>query len=855
MKSMRPDSPIRQTSLLTRALAANIGLVGVSVLSLALLFLVMQRSVLQRQLESRAQLLAEFLASESELAMLVHNRPELERTASAALSSEDVLYVWMADDHGNMLAEAARPGFPLSAIPSRPAVKGSAPAAIFKDTDSQPMFLDVASDVATRAGSQMLDWESPKTSGSHLGVVRVGFSMSKQRSLFLRTIVIGLSVAFLALGLILAVHYLQLRKLLQPLNDLVIFTRKVAEGDLTQRAPAVNIDEISDLTAAFNHMVEELRRTTVSKTHVDDILESMAESLVLMDADRRIRIANRATYTLLGYREGTLVGEPIDRITIGARLFDAMTPAQGNSPLGLETEYISRDGSRIPVLICAAVMRAGGDELICVAQDMRERKRVERELLEAKEAAEAANRAKSIFLANMSHEIRTPMNAILGFSQLMLRDPALSAGAKGDLNIINRSGEHLLALINDILDMSKIEAGQMRLNPAPFDLFGLVEDMASMFCARAQSKALQFELRRADCCERSVVADQGKIRQVLINLLGNAVKFTEQGGIKLRVSTHHGQGGQLFLSAEVEDTGAGIAPEEQKKLFRPFAQTESGERLKVGTGLGLAISREYARLMGGDITATSQVGKGTTFRFEIPVERDNANVVVKFPARRRVVGLQAMQDVPRVLIVDDEPNNRAWLNKLLTLVGFSVREAHDGEEAVRTWETWRPNLILMDRRMPVMDGMEATQKIRAHPDGKQTKIIALTASAMDEDRREVMTSGVDDYLSKPCKEDELLDTIQTHLGLAYLYAEEETSESPKPASPPAAPAGPGPLSALPPELIDELQEAVLDGDKYRLDELLQKVEEQAPQSAHSLQELADQYEYDALADLLEEARR
>ena len=824
-------------------------------LSLAVLFLVTQRSVLQRQLESRARLLAEFLASESELAMLVHNRPELERAASAALSIEDVLYVRMSDNYGNLLAEAARPGFPLSGIPSRPAIKGSAPAAIFKDTGAQPMFLDIAGDVSTSAGSQMLDWESPKTSGSHLGLVRVGFSMAKQRSLFLRTIVIGLSVAFLAIGLILAVHYLQLRKLLQPLNDLVIFTRKVAEGDLTQRAPDVKVDEISDLTAAFNHMVEELRRTTVSKTHVDDILESMAESLVLMDSRRRIRIANRATYTLLGYSQGTLVGAPIDQITIGAGLFDAMTLSQGTAPLGVETEYISRDGTRIPVLICAAAMRAGGDELICVAQDMRERKRVERELLQAKEAAEAANRAKSVFLANMSHEIRTPMNAILGFSQLMLRDPGLSADAKGDLNIINRSGEHLLALINDILDMSKIEAGQMRLNPAPFDLFGLVEDVASMFCARAQSKALQFDLFRADDSVRSVVADQAKIRQILINLLGNAIKFTEQGSIKLRVSTHEAKDGPLFLSAEVEDTGVGISLEDQKKLFRPFAQTESGERLKVGTGLGLAISREYARLMGGDITATSQIGKGTIFRFEIPVERGDTESAVRPPARRRVIGLQAVQEAPRVLIVDDERNNRAWLNKLLTLVGFSVREAHDGEEAVRTWETWRPHLILMDRRMPVMDGMEATRKIRTHSAGKQTKIIALTASAMEEDRREVMESGVNDYLSKPCKEDELLDTIQTHLGLAYLYAEVETSQSPKPAGPPPAPPGPKPPFELPSELVAELQQAILDGDKYRLDELIQKVGEQAPQSAHSLQELADQYEYDALADLLEEACR
>jgi PAS domain S-box-containing protein len=613
----------------------------------------------------------------------------------------------------------------------------------------------------------------------------------------------------------------------------------------------VNIDEIADLTVAFNHMVGELRRTTVSKTDVDDILHSMAESLVVIDAERRIRIANRATYTLLGFEEGTLVGEPIDRIAAGARLFDAVTLAWGNCSQGVETEYIARDGMRIPVLICAALMRDGGDEVIYVAQDMRERKRKKRELLEAKEAAEAANRAKSIFLANMSHEIRTPMNAILGFSRLMLRDPTLSAGAKGDLNVINRSGEHLLALINSILDMSKIEAGQTRLNPATFDLFGLVDDMAAMFRTRAEAKGLEFDLLRTDGCERSVVADEGKIRQVLINLLGNAVKFTERGWIKLRMATGQRNDNPLWLSAEIEDTGAGIAPEEQNKLFRAFAQTESGQRLQVGTGLGLAISREYARLMGGDITVTSQVGQGTTFCFEIPIERGDPNAVARQPVRRRVIGLQNVQEAPRVLIVDDERNNREWLNKLLTLVGFSVREADNGEAAIRIWEEWRPQLVLMDLRMPVMDGIKATRRIRAHPAGEQTQIIVLTASAMDEDRRVVMESGVDDYLSKPCKEDDLLEKIQTHLGLEYRYAEEEPSQ-------PAA-ASPAPLERelleLPLELIAELQQTIVDGDKYRLDELIRAIEEQDPGTASSLQELADRYDYDALAHVLAEARR
>jgi len=224
----------------------------------ASLFLVTQRSAMQGQLEARAGLLAEFLASQSELAMLVRNRPELERTAAAALSSEDVLYVRMADASGSVLAQVARQGFPLSDIPARAKIHGPSPAAIITHAEAQAAFLDVEKEVCTHAGAQMLDWEATKPGDSNLGVVSVGFSMAKQRALFIRTVLIGVTVAVMALLLILALHYLQLRRLLKPLNDLVAFTRKVAAGDLKQRAPIVSIDEVSDLTLAFNCMVKEL---------------------------------------------------------------------------------------------------------------------------------------------------------------------------------------------------------------------------------------------------------------------------------------------------------------------------------------------------------------------------------------------------------------------------------------------------------------------------------------------------------------------------------------------------------------------------------------------------------------------
>jgi PAS domain S-box-containing protein len=690
-------------------------------------------------------------------------------------------------------------------------------------------------------------------SGVTWGCLQLGTSQARtERDVgTMRTIAVGVSLLTM-LTLVVAGVYLS-QSLVSPMVRLARVAERIGRGEWDATIDVHGRDEVGALADSFRTMVDELRRTTVSKTYVDDIVQSMADSLVVVDSHGTIQMANRATHALLDYAEGSLVGEPVRRIAAEAGAASAAgSPLLRGHSHQIESAYITRDGRRIPVLISTTAMGSEGSHLICLAQDLRERKRAEGELHVAKEKAEAANRAKSAFLANMSHEIRTPLNAVLGYTQLMLRDAALEKPAHDYLNIISRSGEHLLALINDVLDMSKIEAGGMTTNVKAFDSATLVADLAAMFRLRASSKGLRFDVVEAPDAVRNVVGDQGKIRQVLINLVGNAIKFTDRGHVKLEVTAHDRADGQLWLSARVEDTGVGIAASEQGKLFQPFTQTQSGLNLQAGTGLGLAISAQYARLMGGQITMSSEVGTGTVCLFEIPVQPVDAASVVSVSPDRRVIGLAAGSTAPRVLIVDDERDNRGWLNGLLTSVGFEVREADNGEAAVREWNTWRPQLVLMDLRMPVMDGLEAIRRIRKSAPGTGTVIIALTASAMDEDRQRVLQTGADELMAKPCREAELLEKIRVHLGLAYVYANQgagqelysidDTVGSLKFAG------------TLPVAWADDMRRAIFNGENDRVNELISHIPQRDAEFAQALQRLADRYEYDALTRLLDRPR-
>ena len=674
------------------------------------------------------------------------------------------------------------------------------------------------------------------------------------------------------------------------------------------------------------------------------IFEQAAVGIALTTTSGQIIRVNKGVCDLLGYTESELVSLTSQEITYSEDLEQSLVNtrralAGETQTFSLEKRYVCKNGLWRWVNLTASLMcNAIGvpQYFISVIEDIQERKEAEEALREAKEAAlrEAArsadaNRTKSEFLANMSHELRTPLNAILGFAQLMAREPSLNQTAHEYLEIIGRSGEHLLNLINDVLEMSKIEAGQISLHSQAFDLYNLLQNLEEMLQLKAGSKELQLSFNCDPAVPQYIQTDEGKLRQVLINLLGNAIKFTREGRVALHIRLwERGQGtgareageareiggvGEvkgdraLFAASlashtprptphtlvsashtshltphtlvfEVEDTGPGIAPHELESLFEPFVQSRSGQSHE-GTGLGLPISQKFVQLMGGEITVNSVLNQGTSVQFDVQVHLAQAYDVRTRQPKRSAIALAPAHAPVRILVVEDHPESRQLLVHMLRSRGFEIQEADNGEAALTLWQTWQPDLIWMDMRMPVMDGFETTQRIRSvtalqAASLRTPVIIALTASAFEEERAKVLAAGCDDFVRKPFREDTILAKIAEHLGVKYVYKDNKGRDRVMrnefdeglngPASPSSNPPGkitpltalpsnsklePSALSIMPTEWIQQVHRAAVLGSDRQLLQLIEAIPETHTSLANTLANWIRNFQFDRLLTL------
>jgi len=596
----------------------------------------------------------------------------------------------------------------------------------------------------------------------------------------------------------------------------------------------------------------ELKR---SQAFLNRIMRNVPVILFAFDLDGTITFSRGAALSGLGFKQSELEGVNILQTYENHAIYQDLKRSLQGHVTGGTYDF---DGVYHEVYL--GPMRENNELIgvIGISFDVTEQKRAQdviqmgkqlqfakQEAEQARRRAEEANLAKSMFIANMSHELRTPLNSIIGFSQFLVRDSSLSTDQQEYVSLIVRSSEQLLTLINEILDMAKIESGNIQLNNMDFDLAELLEGLDSIYHARILNQEMMFISDISEDIPRYLWGDRNKLRQVLVNLLSNAVKFTEEGTITLKAWSDEDYPYNIYF--RVADTGIGIAEDELPTLFEPFAQAESGQKSGSGTGLGLAITREFIELMGGTIDVESEVGVGTSFTIFVPLEPAKDTVKPSSSESSRVVGVKNPQVEHKILIVDDRWENRMMLSRMLTEVGFQVREASDGREAITRWRNWSPDLIWMDMRMPNMDGYEATQRIRQSDNGDDVVIIALTASAFEQDRERVMMVGCDDFLAKPFRDADLFDKLSRHLDIEFIYEEQMSKKQSKHSDAPSTD-----LSELPDDLRLQLKYAITDLNLGKVQDIVNSMWSDYPELAQQILDKANEFDFDTLSSWITE---
>ncbi|MDJ1173260.1 PAS domain S-box protein [Roseofilum capinflatum] len=634
-------------------------------------------------------------------------------------------------------------------------------------------------------------------------------------------------------------------------------------------------DRLNEQYRLLQQEIEERKRIELalreSETKYRQLVDCANSLIIKIDRQGNILFFNEFAQNFFGYTEAEILGKNIKgtivpvKDTEGHTLYPIIDDILEHTEKYriYENENQLKNGDRVWIEWTNRILYHESGEamgILSVGMDATARKQTQIALQSAKQAAEIANQTKSQFIARMSHELRTPLNAILGFTQIVKREVSLTSEYQEYLNIINRSGEHLLELINDILSLSKIEAGKISLEETCFNLYRLVDEVKDVLKLKADEKGLVISVTLAPNVPSWVITDQGKLRQILMNLLSNSLKFTHIGEVHLRVFPTPDRQHPLIQDYiwEVQDTGEGIASEELPLLFEPFMQTTSGLNSGQGTGLGLTICKQLLQLMGGNIWVSSEVGVGTLVSFQIPLRTAQPEEIPKQIPEKQAIALAPNQPAYRILVVDDHWENRRLLLKQLQPLGFQVLEAENGQQALELWRNGSPDLIWMDLRMPVMDGYSAARSIRQQEQQETSTsaipILALTASALEEDQALIEEAGCNELVHKPVSQAVLLEKIRDYLGVEYIYTSSHTEENMEHRVHPTDGILSGEqLMGMPIDWLMALHQGATEADEDSISKLLQEIPDTQSNLREAIAGLLHDYRLDRILDATVEA--